>query len=160
MRTKEELLNEIKPHADKMDDLFLGLYEKLKNSKPLMRDELPKSASGIYVFFNELDEPIYVGRTDDIRSRIQHHTRDGSKSGSATFAFNLAKREFGETNKSRKELDEDEKFIKIFLSHKQTLQKYSIRYLELRNDILQTMIEPYLAYKFGTYPFNNTFENH
>lgn len=159
MKTKEELLNEIEPYAKKMDDLFLVFYENLKKSKPYMRDELPPS-SGIYVFYNEIDQPIYVGRTDDIRNRIQHHTRMGSKNGSATFAFNLAKREFGETKKRRKELDEDEKFIKLFLKHKKTLHEYKIRYLELSNDILQTMLEPYLAYKLGTYPINNIFENH
>jgi len=159
VKTKEELLNEIKPYADKMDTLFLDLYQKLKDSKPFMRDKLPNKL-GIYVFFNELDEAIYVGRTDDIRSRIQHHTRDGSKSGSATFAFNLAKKEFGETEIKSKYLDKDIEFNKIFLKHKQTLQKYSIRFIELENDILQAMLEPYIAYKFGTYPDNQRFENH
>ena len=115
---------------------------------------------GIYVFYNEFDQPIYVGGTDNIRTRIQHHTREGSKHGSATFAFNLAKKDYGEIKKSRNELDKDEKFIELLLNHKKKLHQYNIRYIEIRNDVLQTMVEPYLAYKLGTYPDNNTFENH
>lgn len=159
MRLKEDLLNEIKPFEESMDKLFGVYYEELKSAKPVSREELPYSP-GIYVFYNEFDQPIYVGRTDNIRTRIQHHTRESSKHGSATFAFNLAKRDYGESRKSRNELDKDEKFIELFLNHKKKLHQYNIRYIEIRNDVLQTMVEPYLAYKLGTYPDNNTFENH
>jgi len=40
------------------------------------------------------------------------------------------------------------------------LTDLKFRCIYLENDILQTMFEPYLAFKLETYPINNTFENH
>lgn len=154
-------LEQLKPYQNDMDSLFKGLYEKFNESEKVKKNNLP-TYSGIYVFY-EKGEPIYVGRANNIRKRIQWHTRESSGSESASFAFNLAKKDFidkNEINKTRKELMQIEEFIEIFRSHKLKLSNLEFKCIEIENDILQTMFEPYLAFKLATYPINNTFENH
>ena len=53
-----------------------------------------------------------------------------------------------------------DEFIAIFKIHKLNLLNVKFKCIEIENDILQTMFEPYLAFKLRTYPINNTFENH
>jgi hypothetical protein len=149
-------------YQNNMDMLFADLYNEFKEQKTVNRENLP-TFGGIYVFYqNEI--PIYVGRADNIRKRIQLHTRPSSGSESANFAFNLAKLDFieklSETKIGRKELMKDEDFIKAFSGHKEMLFASSIKCIRVDNDIIQTMFEPYLALKLGTYPKNNSFKNH
>lgn len=144
-----------------MDALFKDLYQDFINSALVNKNNLPKY-SGIYVFY-ENKKPIYVGRANNIRKRIQWHTRKSSGSESASFAFNLAKGEYARKSdvaKKRKELMQIEEFIEIFTKQKEILTNVEFRCISLENDILQTMFEPYLAAKLGTYPINNSFANH
>ncbi len=154
-------LEQIEPYKEKMDSLFEELYKEFTKTVFMKRSELP-SYGGIYVFY-EKEKPIYVGRANNIRKRVQWHTRASSGSESATFAFNLAKNEYGEklgiTHK-RKELMDIEIFKEIFTKHKLNLTNLEFKCICVENDILQTMFEPYLAYKLKTYPINNIFENH
>ena len=171
-------LGQIEPYVSKMDSLFQVLYKEFISS-PLVEKKDLKNVPGIYVFFKN-EYPIYVGRTDNIKERVQYHTRPKSGNGSATFAFNLAKEEYERKYKvtiknrktpqnddlqniisiTRKELEKDERFEPIFDAKKKYLSNCKFRFIEIKNDIIQTMFEPYLAYKLGTYPINNTFENH
>ncbi|MBK6836520.1 MAG: GIY-YIG nuclease family protein [Bacteroidetes bacterium] len=145
-----------------MDILFKDLLNEFEKSSTIKREELPKYR-GIYVFY-ENDRPIYVGRANNIRSRIQWHTRKSSGSESASFAFNLAKMEFENndetTKRKRADLMAISEFREIFDKHKLNLSNCKIKCIEIENDALQTMFEPYLSIKLGTYPINNTFENH
>lgn len=160
--TTMKKLEQIKPYVSKMNGLFKNLFKEYEKSEPVTRENLP-TYSGIYVFYN-YGQPIYVGRANNIRTRIQYHTRKNSGSESATFAFNLAKMEFIKqdttTKKRRKELMATSEFLEIFNKQKLNLSNCQIKCLKIENDILQTMFEPYLAFKLGTYPINNTFENH
>lgn len=154
-------IKQVKHYEKEMDLLFKELYEEFNNSVLVKRNQLPVY-SGIYAFY-ENGKPIYVGRANNIRKRIQWHTRESSGSESASFAFNLAKMDYskkGEITKKRKELMEIEEFLEIFRAHKLNLTNIEFKCIALENDILQTMFEPYLAFKLGTYPINNTFENH
>lgn len=156
-----EKLEQLKEYETDMDFLFKKFYDEFSNSVLITRNELPNYA-GIYVFYQN-DKPIYVGRANNIRKRIQSHTRKSSGSESASFAFNLAKKDYAkmrEITEKRKELMEIEEFIEIFRTHKLNLTDVEFRCISIENDILQTMFEPYLAFKLGTYPVNNTFENH
>ena len=173
-----EKLGQVKPYVSKMDSLFQDLYEKFESSPLVEKNDL-RNVPGIYVFYKN-DKPIYVGRTDKIKERVQYHVRPKSGNGSATFAFNLAKEDFErkynviiKTRKTqkkddsknilsitRKKLEKHKNFEPIFDVKKKYLSDCKYRFIEIKNDILQTMFEPYLAYKLGTYPINNTFENH
>ena len=154
-------IEQIKAYEKKMDTLFKDLYDEFLKSKLIKRNNLP-THRGVYAFY-ENGKAIYVGRANNIRKRIQWHTRESSGSESASFAFNLAKIDYaskGDIAKTRKELMQIEEFIEIFKSHKLNLSNLEFRCIEIENDILQTMFEPYLAFKLETYPVNNTFENH
>jgi len=156
-----EKLKQLRPYQAEMDSLFKELYDEFMKSDFVRRDKLP-SCRGIYAFY-ENRNPIYVGRANNIRKRIQWHTRESSGSESASFAFNLAKREYAnevKINHKRKELMQIDRFVEIFRKHKLNLKNVEFRCVPVENDILQTMFEPYLAFKLKTYPINNTFENH
>jgi len=156
------IMQNIDAYLENMDTLFLELYREFQKQPTVARDNLPPFG-GIYVFYQN-ERPIYVGRADNIRKRIQLHTRPSSGSESANFAFNLAKLDFieklSETKFGRKELMKDEDFIKAFSGHKEMLFASTIKCIRVDNDIIQTMFEPYLALKLGTYPKNNCFKNH
>ena len=173
MKTNEELLAEIQPFRSKMDDLFNGYFNELKSCPCYGRNDLPpitKGMKGIYVFYDAANKPLYVGRTDNIKSRIQHHTRPSSGSGSATYAFNRAKKLLKEGKSvevvkkidkmSRANLAANLQFAPLFIQEKEFLFDCYIRYIELDNDVLQAMVEPYLAVKLGTYPDEQHFVNH
>ena len=158
METKENL----KVYMPHMDVLFENLFTEFQQQPFYTRNDVPNIA-GIYVFYKG-EEPIYVGRAGKIRKRIQGHTRPSSGSESANFAFNLARFELDEkysgTKLGRKEMMKDKDFVKVFSSHKTDLYASKIRCIAIENDVIQTMFEPYLAVKLGTYPGNNSFENH
>lgn len=171
-------IEEIQPYIKQMDLLFINEYEKINNAQSIDSEKLPNEG-GIYVIYKG-NEPIYVGRTDDIKERIKHHIKSYSRNGSATFAFNLAKRDFEKQEgviiitrkkhnkgidgdsikKTRKELEKDPIFKPLFDARKKYLADCKFRFISIENDLIQTMLEPYLAYKLGTYPINNAFENH
>lgn len=155
-----EKIEQLKPYGEKMDSLFKELYNEFISSDFKTRSELP-TYRGVYAFYKNKN-PIYVGRSNNIKKRIHWHTRESSGSESASFAFNLAKKDYRESKiaKTRKELMQIEEFVEIFKAHKINLRNIEFRCIEIQNDILQTMFEPYLALKLKTYPTNNTFENH
>jgi excinuclease UvrABC nuclease subunit len=159
----------MKSFEEQLDSLFGERFNELNNSSliklsELKNGDLPKSG-GIYVFYDEKDEPIYVGRTKNIRQRIQLHTRDGSKHESATFVFNLAKKEYrvlfpDKLKTTRKLLMNEIEFIPIFNLQKDRVKKMSLKYINEEHDILQTILEPYFAIKLKTYPKHQTFKTH
>ncbi|MBC7440813.1 MAG: GIY-YIG nuclease family protein [Flavobacterium sp.] len=153
--------SQLESYEKNMDTLFKELFEKFENSDFKKKDNLPP-CKGIYVFYLN-GTAIYVGRTNNIKNRIKTHTQRGSGSEKASFAFNLAKKKYSLTNDAklwRKDLMKIEEFKKDFEMHKESLADAEFKFIEIENDILQTMFEPYLAYKLKTYPHNNTFENH
>ena len=162
-------LLEIKPYEAQLDLLFKKHFEELEKSSliklnELKEGQLPKTG-GIYVFYEGMEKPIYVGRTKNIRQRIQLHTRDSSKNESATFTFNLAKMEYkilfpDKKKTTRKLLMNEIEFIPIFKLQKDRVKKMYLKYIKEEHDILQTMLEPYFAIKLKTYPNYNTFETH
>ena len=145
-----------KKYFDELESAILIKLSELKDG------QLPMSG-GIYVFYEEMNTPIYVGRTKNIRQRIQLHTRDSSKNESATFAFNLAKMEYeilfpDKRNTTRNILMNELEFIPIFKLQKERVKKMCLKYVCEEHDILQTILEPYFAIKLKTYPDFNTFE--
>ena len=161
-KTQQQKLNQIKDLIPEMDKLFKTLYRKFLAAPILSRDSIPKTP-GVYAFYKN-GKPIYVGRANNIKKRIYGHTRPSSGHYSANFAFNLAKLELterlSESKIGRKALMEDEDFVKRFFKFKSELFASNIRCIEIENDIIQTMFEPYLALKLNTYPVNNNFDNH
>ncbi len=164
-----EKLLKIRPYELQLDLLFKEHWERMEGAPLIKLSELKKGAlpktGGIYVFYERTDKPIYVGRTKNIRQRIQLHTRDSSKNQSATFTFNLAKMHYkillpNRKKTTREVLMNEIEFIPIFNQQKERVKKMHLKYINEEHDILQTILEPYFALKLNTYPEYNTFETH
>ena len=161
-----EKVIQFEPYINHLDKLFSDFFEQLDKAILLKISDIKKgmlpTTGGIYVFYEEIDKPVYVGRTKNIRQRIQMHTRDSSDHYSASFTFNLARRLVVPEQKklTRNELMNDLAFIPLFNDQKVRVKNMHIKYILVEHDILQTMLEPYFAYKLKTYPEFNTFETH
>ena len=151
---------------------MLDLLETLKSCELLHRDrrgQLPQVPDrGIYVFYLA-DSPIYVGRTDRMRERLQEHGRPGSTHNSATLAFAMASRIAGVLELdsigafSRNELQRDPEFKKLFDESKKSVRSMGIRVVEVTDPIEQAVFEVYAALELGTTREQggfNDFENH
>jgi hypothetical protein len=156
--------------TEKLNEEFNHLVIQL----PILLDDLLNSESktihnltgipqkGIYVFY-ENNLPIYVGRSNRMKDRIQWHCRPSSAHNSATFAFNIAKMEAQKRGVkidiSRNELEANQVFAKLFSLAKERVSKMSIRVVEINDPHLQTIFEVYAALSLNTKEFND-FETH
>ena len=148
-------------------------FDKMIDQLPLLLDQLVKSPSknrdtlgalpqkGIYLFY-ENECPIYVGRSNRIKERLQEHSRPSSTHTSATFAFNLAKKaaiekEMDVNNIPRVHLEKDSDFSSLFSEAKEKVSRMSIKVIEIDDPIIQTIFEVYVSVKFNTF---NEFDNH
>lgn len=143
-------------------DQLSVLMEQLKNSALVPTDNLETvPLKGIYAFY-ERGEPLYVGRSDNVKSRIQGHRRPSSGHGSATFAFILAKEDAEAENINtkipRKELEKHPRFKELYLKAKARVSSMQIRTVQVDDAILQTLFEVYAAVELPTK--YNVFDNH
>lgn len=121
--------------------------------------EAPAKA-GIYIFYDEPDQPRYVGRTRNLRRRLRQHAHPDATHYSASFAFARARRE-GEGVPSEKltraALAADPIFAPIFAQHRQRVGQMWVRWVEEEDDIVQTLLEVYAAVTLGTTAHYNSF---
>ncbi|MCH7642783.1 MAG: GIY-YIG nuclease family protein [Chloroflexi bacterium] len=122
-------------------------------------DKVPDS--GIYVFY-ENQRPVYVGRSNSLKSRLRSHGRESSDHRSATFAFILAVKEAKnrgiDTSPTRDQLQDIPVFREIYSDSKKRVRKMEIRVVEIVDAIEQTVFEVYASLALET-P-HNSFENH
>lgn len=148
------------------NDLVKRMPTLLKQlrSQPLRhwndRGILPQK--GVYVFY-EKEKPMYVGRTNNMSDRLNRHSRPSSGHNSATFAFNIAKREAIKKGMNvrlaRNHLEIDSAFSKLFLKAKARVAKMSVRVIEINDPIVQTLFEVYAVMRLGTSEYND-FDTH
>jgi len=150
----------MKGEFDEIVRKFPGWLEMLKRSPALARDQLQNIPDqGIYVFFDENDRPLYVGRSDRMRSRLLMHGRRSAGHDSATFAFMLAKEDMGNPGtRSRKDLQVDKEFSKRYFEKKEEVAKMKVRVIEIIDPAEQALFEIYASLEMGT-PYN-VWENH
>ena len=142
----EDIVNNLNENLDK-------LVNRLIKSDYVERNDL-KNINRIYVFF-ENSEPLYVGRTNKnrMKRRIQEHSKSYSNKNSASFAYLI----YSEQESFDKNVKTDNpNFLKI----KSRIEKMDIKYLEIDDEIIQTIFEPYLSYKLGTINKYNKFSTH
>ena len=111
---------------------------------------------GIYVFYED-GTPIYVGRSNTMRIRLQSHGRASSGHESATFAFLLAKShpECPPLGKlSRANLQAHPEFAPLYARCKQRIAAMRIRVVEIEDQVDQTLFEVYAALALQT-PYNH-----
>ena len=137
---------------------------KQLTSQPLRpwndRGILPQK--GVYVFYED-EKPMYVGRTNNMSGRLNRHSNPSSGHNSATFAFNIAKREAIEQGMKvqlkRSQLEVDPAFSRLFLKAKARVSKMPVRVIEINDPIVQTLFEVYAAICLDTREYND-FDTH
>ena len=152
--------------SEEWNDLVKHMPTLLKQltSQPLRpwndRGILPQK--GVYVFYED-GKPMYVGRTNSMSRRLQQHGNPSSGHNSATFAFNIAKREAikKEMNvqMTRNQLQVDPAFSKLYLEAKAKVSKMPVRVIEINNPIVQTLFEVYAVMCLDTKEYND-FDTH
>ncbi len=141
--------------ADNLDDYLDSCVSQLINT-PVIPIKDVMNINGIYVFYED-GKPIYVGRTNKnrMRKRLQEHMASYSNQNSSTFAFQLYKDMVGDKTLSKVETKDH-----VFLEAKLRVSKMEIRVIEIEDPIIQTILEPYMAYKLGTLDGYNSFMTH
>ena len=131
--------------------------------------ELPER--GIYVFY-ESGKPIYVGRTNRMRKRIQEHGSPNATKA-ATFAYLVAKKDLEDIGtapavqsgkpSSRITNADVKKHPCVISAARQRIGEMKFRVVEITDPIEQTLFEVYAALVLGTTRAQggyNDFENH
>ena len=146
-------------------DMMPKYLRELEGCNGFTRDDFPPNFpnDGVYVFYHG-DMPTYVGRaqkgrSQDLKKRIQQHGQPGGHHNTATFAFNLAKLAYLQEDpdsysETRSELEKSAEFKPFFEVAKCLVAEMTIRVVEIRNPIEQTVFEVYAHMKLGT-PFND-----
>lgn len=141
-------------------------FEALLACQPYTYDSLPRRMpmAGIYLFSSE-SVHLYVGRSNEIRSRLGRHCLPSAGHNKAAFAFRLARIATGRTeaayragNGTRAELMADETFRNAFEKAKADIRAMTIRFVEEADPVRQALLEMYAAVSLGT--VHNSFDNH
>ncbi len=141
----------------KLMDSLEPVCQRLISMKPEKITDLTRAAqtSGVYLL-SEGNSHLYVGRSDNIRTRLQQHSRDSSTHNSAPFAFKLAREDTGilkasyVTNGSRESLEQEPIFKEAFLRAKRRVKAMDARYVDERDPLKQYLLEIYIAVSLGT----------
>jgi hypothetical protein len=148
-----------------LDPLFAELLEALLKCPPYHAGDPSPIADekGVYLF-TDAGVHLYVGRARKFRGRWNGHTRASSSSASASFAFNIAKREFASViagmtiAPQRRGLSENPEFRPLFTAAKARVRAMEFRRVPILDDNVEAIFEVYAALKLQT-PFND-FQTH
>ena len=118
---------------------------------PIVGTTFPKAAA-IYVFFLEA-EPLHVGRTRNLRQRLQGHRTNSHFS--ASFAFNRARASTGRVatyrkGEGRETLLADAVFADAFAKALAEVRGMGVQYLVVDDPIEQYLLELHAALELGT----------
>ena len=147
-------------------DALHPAYERLIASAPFKFAQLAEQRipeRGVYLL-TEGERHLYVGRSDNIRKRLQNHCRAGVTHLQAAFAFRLTREACGvpkATYKpvgSRADLMMQEPFRLSFVAQKARLREMDIRTVAEADGNRQALLEMYVAIALAT-PYND-FNNH
>ena len=142
----------------KFNQLVAKMPELLKvlESQPfLTRDNLGDiPEKGVYVFY-ENGKPLYVGRSNRLKGRIQEHGRPSSDHYSATLAFSMAKEEVKYKRNehrlvTRNELEKAPGFEKAFFLARKQVAEMQVKAVEIEDQITQALFEIYAALTLNT----------
>ncbi|MGU9980883.1 hypothetical protein ACJ4V0_12665 [Phreatobacter sp. HK31-P] len=137
-------------HTSRIPSLFSALDSAEPFLMQLRRRSAP-NAPAVYVLFDD-GKPVHIGRTRDLRRRLQDHvTKDHNK---ASFAFKSARRTLGfkatyKKEGSRKYLMMNQEFIKCFHGNIELLLRMKFKFIEIANSIDQYLLELYAHMEYG-----------
>ena len=122
-----------------------------------------RASGGIYVFY-ENEQPIYVGRTNKLRTRLGEHQQNTATYDQAPLASWLAKKECGRKRtyhikrSDPEHISRDETFLAAFATAKERIRAMQIRVIEETDPTRQALLEIYTATLLKTEA--NEFDNH
>ena len=142
-----------------------SLLQQLVSSPAISPLALPPSVSGAGVYlFSEQGVDLYIGRTRNLRRRIQQHAGARSGDGVAAFAFRLAREATGhvsasyQSKLSRAALMNQPEFAAAFCDAKKRIHSMTVRTIAIEDDLTQCLFEIYAATVLSTR--HNTFRTH
>ncbi|HEX9871747.1 MAG TPA: GIY-YIG nuclease family protein [Candidatus Tectomicrobia bacterium] len=152
--------------TDQLDIIVAEVKRKVNEllSSPKMEiTRLPADMpmAGIYLF-SEGGLPLYVGRTNNLKKRLQYHVR--SNHNQATFAFLLARHETGRLKAtyrrqgSRPDLLNERRFRVAFDAARKRVRMMEVRFIGETDPIKQALLEIFTALQ--TRARYNDFDNH
>lgn len=124
-------------------------------------DKVPE-LPGIYLF-SEGPNPMYVGNTRKLRTRLRQHTSPRSTENSASFAYRLAVQAAEgqglELAGTRKANAADLEFSALFKAQRERVADMDVQFIELEDPVQRTLFEVFVAEALGLEEFND-FETH
>lgn len=152
-----------------MDEFSAAIKDVEKKCSELLQSAsckfaaLPKvmPTAGVYIY-SENGKMLYVGRTSNLRRRLQYHTRNNHNQ--ATFAFLLARHRTGkmkasyQTVGSRSDLLSNGDFRAAFDNARAAIREMDIQFIEETDPTKQALLEICTAMKSGAK--YNDFDNH
>jgi hypothetical protein len=142
-----------------VDDLP-GLLEQLASApaKTVAAHNGIPEKPGIYLF-REGVNPIYVGQTRNLRSRLRQHTSPSARENQAALAWRIALKEAARAGHAvagtRKDLEADAEFAEHFREAKDRVAKMEVQFVEFDDPVIRTVFEVYAARALGTDEFNS-----
>ena len=149
----------------KIDNEMHTLLEQLLDAPLLSRknlDDIP--GNGLYAFY-ENGKPLYVGISgkNRMRERILSHGRQSSGHYSATFAFNIAKKDAASKGINIRErrniLEQKPEFAELYALAKERVARMNVRVVEINDPNYRALFEIYAALALNTMEYNS-FETH
>lgn len=116
------------------------------------------TTGGIYVFY-EQGQPIYVGRTRNLRRRLRQHSHPGSTHYSASFAFLIARRQAALPEFPKKTRQQVAELLdSLFSLCRQRVSYMQVRWVRAEDPVIQSLLEVYAAVMLRTTEHYNSFQ--
>ena len=112
---------------------------------------------GIYLFSNQ--QPIYVGQSRNLRSRLRQHVGKRNDRNQASLAFRIAKRNAATAGVDLKRrgrvVELDPAFVPYFDDAKTSVAEMTVQFITLADPVERTLFEVYAALALDTGEFNS-----
>lgn len=135
-------------------DKMVSMYQSLTTAPlvPMRGGPSHSTSGGIYVLYED-EKALHVGRTRNLRRRLQGHCSESHYH--ASFAFKRARELTGRkadyrAGNSRLALSNDPEFRPVFLEQVQMIRRMTYRFLEVSAPVEQYLLELYAAMELGT----------
>ena len=156
MTTFQDVIDKMPVYGQELMDCE-AIPMNTRADRRALGSKLP-AREGVYVLY-ERGRPMYVGRSDNLKTRLLDHGLSSGGSETATFAFNIAKERFpNPSSMTRRELVRDPEFQIHFREAARRVRLMEVRAVGISDPIEQTIFEVYASMMLDT-PYNS-FENH
>jgi hypothetical protein len=127
------------------------LFDELDNQTPAIYPGAVPSSPGVYVFLDGACAE-RVGRSGNLKKRLQTHIRRDHNSGS--YAFKRARQRYGtvatyKKGTGRKDLQQVPEFDVLFREEIDRIRRLFVKWIVVENDIDQYLLEVYAAIEYG-----------